>query len=71
MEFCHKTAFFEFERVGFGPVVDKENECLEAIETIASQGFEMAPEYAERAAKIFSMADGHCCERAYEAIESL
>lgn len=66
-----KTGFFEFERDGFGPVVDNENECLEAIETIASQGFEMAPEYAERAAKIFSMADGHCCERAYEAIESL
>lgn len=66
-----EPGYFEFERDGFGPVTYSEAECLEAIETVASQGFEMAPEYAERAAKTFTMADGHCCERAYEAIINL
>ena len=63
--------YFEFDRDGFGPVASTEEECLEAIETIALQGFEMAPKYAERAAETFTMADGHCCERAYEAIINL
>ena len=66
-----ESGFFEFEQDGFGPVATTEEECLEAVETIASQGFEMAPEYAERAARTFTMADGHCCERAYEAIINL
>ena len=66
-----EPGYFEFERDGFGPVASTKEECLKAIEAIVSQGFEMAPEYAERAAKTFTMADGHCCERAYEAIENL
>lgn len=66
-----EPGYFEFERDGFGPVASTEEECLKAIESIASQGFEIAPEYAERAAATFIMADGHCCERAYEAIMNL
>lgn len=70
-EYGCEPSYFKFERDGFGPIVYDENDCLEAIDAIASRQFKMAPEHAERAAATFVTADGHCCERAYEAIVKL
>ena len=63
--------YFDFERDGFGPVTYKIDQCLNALETIANDKFSMGNPYKERAEATFIMADGRCCERAYEAIEKL
>lgn len=66
-----ERGYFDFERDGFGPVTYNPEQCLAALETLASQDFAVGAPYSERAAATFTMADGRCCERAYEAIRKL
>lgn len=63
--------YFDYERDGFGPVVETLDEAIAAVEKIAGRDFEPAAEYLDRMRGFFSFHDGKCCERAYDAIESL
>lgn len=66
-----ERGYFDFERDGFGPVAYDREQCFEALEALASQNFTVNAPYSERMAATFTMADGHCCERVYAAIQKL
>ncbi len=68
---AYAKGYFDYERDGFGPVAGTLDDAIAAVKDIAARGFEPAPEYLERMRSFFAFHDGKCCERTYDAIESL
>ena len=68
---AYTKGYFDYGRDGFGPVVKTLDDAIAAIEGIADRGFKPAPEHLDRMRSFFVFHDGKCCERVYEAIESL
>jgi hypothetical protein len=66
-----RKGYFDYERDGFGPVVEDVAGAVAAVEGIAAAGFEPDPLYLRRNAETFLLRDGKCCERVTAAIESL
>ncbi len=66
-----RPGYFQYQRDGFGPVCDTREEAIQAIETIAANGWQLLEPYRSRVARTFKFRDGRCCERVFEAISAL
>lgn len=66
-----RKGFFDYQRDGFGPVVDDPASAADAVAQFADRGFDNLPEYARRSEEFFTFRDGRNSERVYEAILSL
>lgn len=64
----YQEGYFSYERDGFGPVVEKENELLRELEKCLSGGCRPESLYADRTAHFFEMRDRKNCERNFDAI---
>jgi glycosyltransferase involved in cell wall biosynthesis len=65
-EHVGSRGYFEYERLGYGPVVEDADAAVEALVTAIANG--LAPEYQRRIAEAFPFRDGRCCERVTEAV---
>jgi glycosyltransferase involved in cell wall biosynthesis len=66
-----RAGYFDYQRDGFGPVVDDVAGVLKAVEAIAANGFQPSAEHLRRNSETFVLRDGMCCERVTAAIEAL
>lgn len=66
-----RRGYFDYSRDGFGPVVDTVSEVVSAVETIASNDYELSPEYQERTRAAFVTRDTHSSERVIQAMKAL
>jgi glycosyltransferase involved in cell wall biosynthesis len=65
-EHVGSRGYFEYERLGYGPVVEDADAAVDALVTAIADG--LAPEYQRRIADAFPSRDGRCCERVTEAV---
>jgi len=65
-EHVGSRGYFDYERLGYGPVVEDAESAVDALVTAIEDG--LAPEYARRIADAFPLRDGKCCERVTEAV---
>jgi len=65
-EHVGSRGYFDYERDGYGPVVEKPEEAVDAVVAAIRDG--LAPEYQQRIADAFPDRDGRCCERVTEAV---
>ncbi|HEX2892759.1 MAG TPA: CDP-glycerol glycerophosphotransferase family protein, partial [Marmoricola sp.] len=65
-EHVGSSGYFDYERLGYGPVVLDREEAVDAVVTVLVDG--LAPEYQRRIADAFPLRDGRCCERVTEAV---
>ncbi|KQM84129.1 CDP-glycerol glycerophosphotransferase family protein [Agromyces sp. Leaf222] len=61
--------YYDYERDGFGPVVDRRDDVISAVETLVGDGA-AREKYAARAAEAFPVRDGRNSERVFHAIRS-
>lgn len=66
-----RPGYFEYERDGFGPVVETVAEAEAAIRASIERGPRPAPEYQARIDATFLRRDGRACMRVVQAIESM
>ncbi|MGC5167029.1 CDP-glycerol glycerophosphotransferase family protein [Luteimicrobium sp. DT211] len=66
-----RQGYFSYEDDGFGPVVQTEDQALDALERIAGDGFEPAPEYAARMEATFPERDDQSSARVVRAIAAI
>jgi glycosyltransferase involved in cell wall biosynthesis len=59
--------YFEYERDGYGPVVNDAESAVDAVVTALAAGGP-APEYQRRIDEAFNERDGRCCARVTEAV---
>jgi glycosyltransferase involved in cell wall biosynthesis len=65
-EHVGSRGYFEYERLGYGPVVQDAEAAVDALVEAIVSG--LAPEYQRRIAAAFPFRDGRCCERVTEAV---
>lgn len=66
-----RPGYFEYERDGFGPVVQTIAEAEAAIRASIERGPRPAPEYQARIDATFLRRDGRACGRVVQAIEAM
>jgi hypothetical protein len=66
-----RRGYFDYDRDGFGPVAQSQEELLTSVEKLAADGFTPAPEYARRMDETFGERTGDSCYRVYKAITQL
>ena len=66
-----RQGYFSYEDDGFGPVVHREGEVVEALRIIAAEGFEASPEHAARRDKTFPVRDDGSSARVVAAVRAL
>lgn len=62
---------FDCETMGFGEVVDKESDAVDAILSYINSGFEMKDDYNRRINGFFPLHDSQNCKRIFNEIENL
>src|SRR5690606_2487376 len=67
----YQKGYFEYERDGFGPVVEEVKQVEQALEQILQNSGKPLPKYLTRMQDTFKFKDGRCCERVYNAILAL
>lgn len=65
---CAKDTYFEFNRDGFGKVINEEKELIKNIESIIKNDYYLEKKYEERIDKFFELHDNHNCERIYQLL---
>lgn len=66
-----RKGYFDYERDGFGPVVEDLDAAVQAITASIDAGAAPSPRYQARIDATFPARDGRCCERVVAAIEEL
>lgn len=66
-----QKGYFDYEKDGFGPVVETQEELIKQIEVLLANGGKPSPGYRRRMERTFSFRDKRCCERVYNAIRNL
>ncbi|MEG0250024.1 MAG: CDP-glycerol glycerophosphotransferase family protein [Peptostreptococcus sp.] len=64
----YKMGYFEYDRDGFGPVYDKEEEVVDYLIELMENNFEIEEKYLERINKDFNIRDSHNCDRIFDEI---
>lgn len=67
----YQKGYFEYERDGFGPVVEEVEQIEQALEQILQNDGKALEPYLTRMQETFKFKDGRCCERVYNAIIAL
>lgn len=67
----YQKGYFEYERDGFGPVVEEVEQVEQALEQILQNDGKALEPYLTRMQETFQFKDGRCCERVYNAIVAL
>lgn len=67
----YQKGYFEYERDGFGAVVEEVEQAEQALEQILENDGQPLNEYLTRMQDTFQFKDGRCCERVYNAIIAL
>ncbi|ROS46124.1 CDP-glycerol glycerophosphotransferase (TagB/SpsB family) [Curtobacterium sp. PhB78] len=67
-----REGYFDYERDGFGPVVNDESQLIDIVEDVAGRGFNVQEPFAGRAASAFAATrDRGSSRRVYEAMRAL
>ena len=66
-----RQGYFDYERDGFGPVVEILDAAVRTIAASIDSGPTPSPRYQARIDATFPVRDGRCCERVVAAIEEL
>lgn len=69
-EYNYDDGYFNFETMGFGEVISKENYLFDAIIEIINNKCEMTPKYLQRVEDFFKYTDKNNCERVYKWISN-
>ena len=70
-KYHYHEGYFSYVNHGFGPVVDNEEDLVDAVRASAENDFRMQEEYVERLAAFYPVRDDRNCERTYEIIREL
>lgn len=65
-----REGYFEYERDGFGPIVDDEERLLIELESVFVRHGEPEPKYLARMERALPLRDGLACARVFESILS-
>ena len=60
--------YFDFDKMGFGDKVRREDDLLRLIAECAAGDFRLSPKYEQRIEGFFPLNDTHNCERIYQEI---
>lgn len=63
--------YFDYEKVGFGPVCLELEEVIKEIKSIVENNYQMAPFYKQRVDEFYKYHDNNNCARVYKEIETL
>ncbi|HEV7390738.1 MAG TPA: CDP-glycerol glycerophosphotransferase family protein, partial [Burkholderiales bacterium] len=66
-----QKGYFDYEADGFGPVCERRDAVLDAVEALLQRDAQMAPEHRARAESFLPLRDGRNCERTFQAIAAL
>jgi glycosyltransferase involved in cell wall biosynthesis len=66
-----RHGYFDYQRDGFGPVVEDLDAAIRAMVEAIERGPTPAPLYQARIDATFGERDGRCCERVVAAVEAL
>lgn len=67
----YQKGYFDYEMMGFGPVLSDPKQVIDAIEEMSARGFAPADMYKKRMEEFFPIRDNNNCKRIYEAIEKI
>ena len=67
----YQKGYFDYETMGFGPVLSDPNEVIETLEKISAQHFMPADIYERRMKEFFPVRDNNNCKRIYAAIRKV
>ncbi|MDA7900927.1 CDP-glycerol glycerophosphotransferase family protein [Akkermansiaceae bacterium] len=67
----YPEGYFDYQRDGFGPVVQTSDQVLEELEKIISNSFQMKSKYIARVDTCFVYRDNKNCERIFQCIQDL
>ena len=70
-KFHYQEGYFSYEEHGFGPVVQKGEELVDAVCECAESGFRMQKEYRDRLDAFYSVRDELNCERTYQILSRM
>lgn len=68
MDYHLKKGYFDYERDGFGEVVDNLDDLTQVVTAYMDNGCEMQDIYKMRVDEFFAYTDNNNCKRVYEAI---
>jgi CDP-glycerol glycerophosphotransferase (TagB/SpsB family) len=64
----YKEGYFDYERDGFGPLVDDELKLIEHVSCYVENNFEIEQKYKQRIEKFFTLKDNKNSERIFKSI---
>lgn len=67
----YKKGYFHYDTMGFGPVIENEEDLVDYIIEMLQENFAQPAKYEARINGFFPLRDNHNCERIYDAIERL
>lgn len=67
----YKKGYFDYEKMGFGPVVGNEEEVISNLEQICDAQFKPSTLYLNRMNEFFPTRDNENCARIYRAITDI
>ena len=67
----YQKGYFDYDTMGFGPVVDNEADLLASFFDYYKFGFSIFPKYQIRINSFFTLKDSNNCERIYQEISLL
>ena len=65
----YENGHFSYEKDGFGPVIEKQKDLIDAVCAYMKNGCRMEPEYIARVEQFFKYTDDRNCERICAAIK--
>lgn len=66
-----REGYFNYERDGFGPVAEREDELIRNIREFLTNGLKIMPEYFTRMERALPKLDGQACRRVFDSILSI
>ena len=70
-DYNFKEGYFKYKTMGFGEVIEKEDELIELIEYYLKNNCEMKDMYRKRVDTFYKYNDQNNCKRVYDAILNL
>lgn len=65
----YKEGYFSYEKDGFGPVLEKEEDVIESLSQYVNNGFQIDSKYKNRMEVFFVPHDNANCKRTFEVIK--